>query len=216
MELEEIFALAASTSNLICYASPLFASIEFYKQKTTGNTASLPLVSTFSSSIFWLVYGLLSVNSMLIRINSFSLFLFTIYIAIYYAYCHTAVQLFSELRFVFYLALFVFPSVALVHRFVDAHKAMLAMGLVCNSLTISVYAAPLGTLQEVIKQRNTSSMSPPLILANWLSAAVWSAYGIVINDIFIIVPNSLGLVLCSIQCGLLLVYPRLPTGKKDE
>ena len=55
-------------------------------------------------------------------------------------------QLFSELRFVFYLALFVFPSVALVHRFVDAHKAMLAMGLVCNSLTISVYAAPLGTL----------------------------------------------------------------------
>ena len=41
--------------------------------------------------------------------------------------------------------------------------------------------------QEVIKQRNTSSMSPPLILANWLSAAVWSAYGIVINDIFIIV-----------------------------
>ena len=85
----------------ICIISMIFVSQLCLKPCFLCMCIVTTIVNALSccSSIFWLVYGLLSVNSMLIRINSFSLVLFTIYIAIYYAYCHTAVRCVVLLRY---------------------------------------------------------------------------------------------------------------------
>jgi len=86
----------------------------------------------------------------------------------------------------------------------DARRTV--MGSIVASLLIIFYAAPLMTVLTVLRQRSAATVHLPLTVAVILNGVLWTAYGVAINDIFIWVPQSAGLLLGCIQLCLKLAF----------
>ena len=60
----------------------------------------------------------------------------------------------------------------------------------------------------MVEKQSTESLSFPLCFANLVVPIEWALYGILINDIFVQVPNFLGAILGFVQVALFYKYPR--------
>ena len=83
------------------------------------------------------------------------------------------------------------------------------MGYCCNTFAIGFFAAPLSTMVDVVKTRNAASLTAPLSIMITLNGSFWTAYGIAVSNLFIVVPNAIGAVCGIVQCLLLLLYRRV-------
>ena len=78
-------------------------------------------------------------------------------------------------------------------------------GYVANVLLLLYYAAPLSTLAKVVRQKSSASINVPLSFMSVVNGGLWSSYGLAVSDVYIWVPNVIGVVLSSVQlalCGL--------------
>lgn len=58
----------------------------------------------------------------------------------------------------------------------------------------------------MIRVKSTESLPFPIIMASLIVSSQWFAYGCLINDPFIQIPNFLGCVLSAFQLCFFLVY----------
>lgn len=87
------------------------------------------------------------------------------------------------------------------------------LGMVCCAFNVLNFGAPLAGVQIVFKKKCCDNLPFPLCSANLLVSAQWCLYGVLVNDIYIIIPNGAGVALAILQISLFLVFPRQP-GKK--
>ena len=89
-------------------------------------------------------------------------------------------------------------------------QAMVSLyGIVCNGILLAYYGAPLSTIGTVLKKRSAASIYLPMVLLNGMNAAFWSAYALAIHDVYILVPNAIGLGLAGVQTLLCVAMGRL-------
>ena len=90
----------------------------------------------------------------------------------------------------------------------DNIDSMLSLwGLAGNFMSLAYYGAPLSTMADVIKKRDSSSILLPLTLMNLLNACLWTTYGLAIGDAYVFVPNGIGAFLSLAQLALSFLYP---------
>jgi solute carrier family 50 protein (sugar transporter) len=90
----------------------------------------------------------------------------------------------------------------------DIANLYFAIGVITCACNIVFYFSPLSTIVTVIRTRNAASMSLPLCLTIFINATFWTVYASLgINDIFILIPNVLGLALALAQLALIAVFP---------
>lgn len=83
------------------------------------------------------------------------------------------------------------------------------VGLLSCAFSIAYYAAPLSTMVEIIRTKDSSSLFLPMIMVNLVNAIMWFLYGAIAkHDINIWGPNGLGAILSTIQIMLLLLYSK--------
>jgi solute carrier family 50 protein (sugar transporter) len=82
------------------------------------------------------------------------------------------------------------------------------VGIVVNVILVFFYGAPLSTILKILHERNTASLHIPTMILNTLNGIFWTAYGVAVNDYFLIVPNALGAGLGGIQIVLCCLFPR--------
>ena len=100
--------------------------------------------------------------------------------------------------------------------FAPSHAAD-ALGLFANASIIVLFAAPLSTVMKVVADRNSSSINRPFGVMTVVNCIVWSAYSLYIGDIYIGIPNILGLILGVIQCSLMVIFPsKKPTAEAES
>lgn len=81
------------------------------------------------------------------------------------------------------------------------------LGLLGCFMAVILSGSPLATLKTVITSRSTASIPFSMSISTWLNALSWLLYGIIVaNDPMIYGPNSLGLLLSSIQLSLFFAY----------
>lgn len=68
---------------------------------------------------------------------------------------------------------------------------MLFSGLSACSLTVLTIAAPMSKLFYVIKYRNTECLPFPMILTSFFVSTLWLLYGIIEEDIYLMVSSPL-------------------------
>ncbi|KAL3805082.1 hypothetical protein HJC23_003310 [Cyclotella cryptica] len=86
-------------------------------------------------------------------------------------------------------------------------KVSSALGLYASFLFIILSASPLATIKTVIEAKNSNSILTPLTLAQVTNTALWSAYGLAIQDKFVWGPNVTGLGFGIIQLLLKILFP---------
>jgi uncharacterized protein with PQ loop repeat len=80
--------------------------------------------------------------------------------------------------------------------------------LAANVVLFMYYMSPLSTLADVLRHRDSSSLTLPMSVMNVVNGLLWVVYGFVRGDAFIWVPNGFGVCLGVLQVALCCIFPR--------
>ncbi|KAJ3043598.1 hypothetical protein HDV00_004699 [Rhizophlyctis rosea] len=67
------------------------------------------------------------------------------------------------------------------------------LGSINTAFLVTLYGAPLSTVYNVVKSRNSTSINLPLAVASVLNGTLWFMYGLTIGDPFVWAPNGAGM-----------------------
>ncbi|XP_020586182.1 bidirectional sugar transporter SWEET14-like [Phalaenopsis equestris] len=193
--------------SFMVFLAPVPTFYRVYKNKSTEEFHSLPYVIALFSCMLWIYYALVKTNCvLLITINSFGLLIETIYISIYLAYAPMEAKKFTA-RILVLLNFTTFGMILLsTLLFVHGHKRLMVLGFICDFFSVSVFVAPLSIIRMVIRTKSVELMPVNLSFFLTISAAVWLGYGTLTKDIYVALPNVLGLLFGIIQMVLYCIY----------
>ncbi|XP_030957616.1 bidirectional sugar transporter N3-like [Quercus lobata] len=201
------FGILGNIISFLVFLAPVPTFYRIFKKKSTQGFQSVPYVVALFSSILWLYYAMLKKNAMLlITINSFGCAIEMIYIILYITYAprapgNLALKVFVSMN------MGLFTSILLVTHFAVKEKFRVEfLGWVCVAISVSVFAAPLSIVAQVIRTRSVEFMPFNLSFFLTLSAMMWFAYGLFLKDICIAIPNIVGFFLGLLQMLLYAIY----------
>ncbi|GLC44748.1 hypothetical protein PLESTB_000969000 [Pleodorina starrii] len=199
-------ALGAVVSTAM-YLAPLKAVLRASRDKNLGELNPLPLSVTIANCIAWCCFGLLKHDPFVTAPNTAGVLIAVFMTLTAYGLADEAGR--HNMRFVCCLTACVMPLLGVFTAFGATDAAMQAgvWGLAGNVISLIYYAAPLSTMWEVIRTRNSASILVPLTMMNTLNAALWTTYGIAVLEPLIWLPNAIGLGLSVLQVALRLVFP---------
>jgi len=180
--------------------------MEKRKLGSLGDFNPMPMPIIFGNCFGWLTYSLLTHDPFVAAANAPGLLLAVFYVmsAVKLADAESARRIemlmlgMSGLHVVAgLLCAFVLPTRAM-------HIAL--YGTVCNFILLAYYGAPLTTIRKVLSTRSAASIYFPTVLINGINGIFWSSYALAINDIFLFVPNAIGVSLAAVQTILCVVF----------
>ncbi|CAG5121464.1 unnamed protein product [Candidula unifasciata] len=204
MEWVSMLAVLTTVTSVLCQLVGVEICFRIVRQRSTGDVSAVPFIAFFVSAVVWVKYGLMTDNKNVILTSGQATILQFLYICIYYAY--TSQKRFLTGMILIGLIGLVVPFVYVTYFENEADIAVRNLGLYCCFLSVIVYASPLATLTEVVKERSTHSISLPLCFFNFLCAVEWTLYGLAISDQMLTIPNALGVVLGLVQFFLFCFY----------
>ncbi|XP_072157751.1 sugar transporter SWEET1 isoform X1 [Bemisia tabaci] len=206
MPLKDYEALVGSTAGIVTVASffaPAFICKTVIKKGSTENVDPMPFIGGMSMSILMLQHGLILKDPAMIPVNVFGFILNLIYFSIYYHYSTERGQLWLTLG---KAATFVAVLIGYA-QWEYEHKVEFRFGLITTSIMFALISAPLLSLGEIIRTKNSASLPFPLIVSSLFVTSLWLLYGIIIENIFVQFQNAVAFLLCLGQLILCIIYP---------
>lgn len=201
------FGILGNIISFLVYLAPVPTFYRIYRKKSTESFQSLPYLVALFSSMMWFYYALVKQNAfLLVTINCFGCVIETIYIILFITYApkgsrNSTVKLFVSMNVgVFSLILL------LTHFLATGSTRILILGWICVAFSVSVFAAPLSIVAQVIRTKSVEFMPFNLSFFLTLSAIMWFAYGLFQKDICVALPNIVGFLLGLTQMLLYVIY----------
>ncbi|POM80926.1 Glycoprotein elicitor-like protein [Phytophthora palmivora] len=182
-----------------------------HRQKSTATMPSaLPVLSMVGNCVAWGLYGLLIGDYFpLVATNIVGLILSLFYLIVYYYHeankCSLRLEILATTLVL--VGLVLYPFVASSEG-VEEESIQNIVGFVTVGISAVMFGSPLVLVKRVIQERNTELLPLTMIVAGAVNCILWLAYGLLLNDAFVIVPNAANLLLGVVQLGLFCVYPR--------
>jgi solute carrier family 50 protein (sugar transporter) len=203
---------------IICfgmYSSPLVAILAAREKQSLGNLNPIPFGLAVVNAMAWVTYSVLLKDYFIFIANTpgviFGIFFTTSSLALL-ARTDGGMKSrnFRVLEFILIFGLVCFSILIMIvgvtlASYPGTGKTIVAF--VANSTCVIYYGAPCSTMLTVISTKDSSSLHLPMILANALNAVMWCIYGLfALEDIFVYVPNGIGLFLSCLQLLLIAIY----------
>lgn len=202
-----VFGVLGNVISILVFLAPVPAFRRICKEKSTMGFQSVPYVVALFSSMLWMYYAFIKKNAiLLVSINSFGCIVETIYISIFIIYAskearRQTVQLLVLLIGGLYTIIFLITLFPL-----SGALRVQVVGWICVTVAVSVFAAPLSIVFQVVRTKSVEFMPFTLSFFLTLSAIMWFGYGLLLKDLCIALPNVLGFFLGMIQMLLYGVY----------
>ncbi|KAK9804872.1 hypothetical protein WJX72_009611 [[Myrmecia] bisecta] len=90
----------------------------------------------------------------------------------------------------------------------SAHATILLWGWTVSVTQVVLFASPLSTLYQAVKQRSSASFHLGLSIMSFISSLMWTIYGLTSKNLFLLVPNLLGVLLSIAALGVCVFLPR--------
>jgi solute carrier family 50 (sugar transporter) len=91
----------------------------------------------------------------------------------------------------------------------QANVGRVLVAICANFCTVMYYASPLTTMYVVVTTKDSSSLHPPMLIANLANSSMWLIYGVfALNDPFVYAPNGIGATLSILQLTLSMIFPK--------
>lgn len=193
-----VFALAA-------FGSPLPAVIKADRTKKLNSLNPLPYVAMAANCTLGSLYGQITQDAYIYFPNMIGLMLSWFYIHTSYKFLSAKDQ--DRVRLLVLAAVGVLLLVGVVNlwQVVDPQQLW---GSTAVALLCIYYVAPLSTLVQVLRERDSSSIYWPLSLMNLVNAVLWTVYGLARKDwFFIAMPNAMGVAFNTVSLLLCALLP---------
>ncbi|KAJ6844833.1 bidirectional sugar transporter SWEET13-like [Iris pallida] len=201
------FGLLGNLISFMVYLAPIPTFRRIYKKKSTEGFQSEPYIVAFFSSMLWIYYAFIKTDEyLLITINSFGCVVETVYIFMFLFYAPKKVKIHAA-KLMLALNVGLFSLIVLSTMLLCSGPTRLkVLGWMCVGFAVSVFAAPLSIIKQVIRTKSVEFMPFSLSFFLTLSAIAWFSYGMFVKDIYVAIPNILGFSFGVVQMVLYIVY----------
>lgn len=165
--------------------------------KSAENVQFLPFLTTCLNNLGWLYYGFLKRDGTVFLVNVIGAILQIVYIVFYLHYTKEKRRVTSQsLAAGAVLACgWLYFSTLLP----PGETQLAQLGLTCSVFTVSMYLSPLTDLVAIVRSGNLECLSFPLTVATFFTSSSWTLYGLQMNDYYIMVPNTPGILTSLIR-----------------
>ncbi|KAL0459615.1 UNVERIFIED_CONTAM: Bidirectional sugar transporter NEC1 [Sesamum latifolium] len=207
LHIANAFGILGNIVSFLVYLAPVPTFYRIWKKKSTEGFQAIPYSVALFSAMLYLYYAFLKKNSIiLITINTIGCATEIAYLTMYMIYA-TKVSRVSTTRLLFLFNVSLLGVVIGATYFLArGRQRVTAVGWICAAFSVSVFAAPLAIIRQVIRTKSVEFMPFYLSLFLTICAVVWFFYGFLIKDYFIAAPNILGFIFGIMQMTLYVVY----------
>ncbi|KAK6326869.1 hypothetical protein J4Q44_G00025140 [Coregonus suidteri] len=165
--------------------------------KSADNVQFLPFLTTCLNNLGWLYYGILKTDGTLVLVNTIGACLQSLYILSYCHYTYDKRRVTSQTLLAGGVVCggWLYFSVLLP----QGESQLAQLGLTCSLFTISMYLSPLADLMKIVRTGSVECLSFSLTVATFLTSTSWTLYGLQLQDYYIMVPNTPGIVTSLIR-----------------
>lgn len=197
---------SAVATSILNQLSPMGIILRVSRLRNTGELDGLQFLTILVSACVWMLYGLLKPDTAIALTNSTALILGGYYVSTYHSHCKNRYYK-GYLEMYYKLASILLVGLSLFIISVGSSFAMAYIGIVGAMMSTIAYAAPLAAIRIVIRDKSSATMPAEVCIGNFICAALWVAYGSAIRDKYIFTPNMFGVLVGSLQIGILIIYP---------
>jgi solute carrier family 50 protein (sugar transporter) len=204
----DFITVMASLSTLVMFSMNFAPYREVWRDKSWGYKSSIPVLGIILNCTAWATYGIFTDQPAVIYCNSWGWLVGFIGVCLFAKYASNAV----ERRRVGLLFIAIISGLFALFAAYGISSApgfqAKAIGYTACICTLLMYAAPLTAAAQIIKNRDSSPLSFPVVLGSEISSILWSTYGFIMKDLVIIIPNVIATCIVFVQFTLYCSYPR--------
>ncbi|CAK9206450.1 unnamed protein product [Sphagnum troendelagicum] len=195
-----VVGIIGNICSFALFLVPIITFRTIIMRKSVGDFSGTPYVTTLLNCFLWVFYGSAAVTNttLIISINGAGLALEAIYISIHLIYGTAESR--KKVGGATFMVMVCFAIMAICVMWkVALENRVLVVGSICVVVNILMYASPLTAMRNVIKSKSVVSMPIGLSVASFFNGLIWTAYGGIKGDKFILIPNGLGVGFCIAQ-----------------
>ncbi|CAL2042103.1 hypothetical protein CAEBREN_30298 [Caenorhabditis brenneri] len=196
----QVLSISAITTTIALFFCGIPICMQIRRQGAVGDISGVPFLMGVLGGSFWLRYGLLKMDYTMIIVNVVGVSFMASYCIFFLFYS------LPKKTFTCQLILVVSTITGMV-LWIALKPNLDYLGIICMTFNIMNFGAPLAGLGVVLKNREVSTLPLPMCVANFLVSSQWCLYGNLVADIYIIIPNGIGMFLAIVQLSLFVVLP---------
>lgn len=150
------------------------------------------------------IYGILIDDLPLLITNYPCAIISIVYMMMYWKYADAKPRIKSIA--VAFMALAIVVGLGVIAAYIPKVSRELMFGIIMCGTGIVLYGSPLIKMYDVIRSRSTNGMPFYFSVADLICTTVWIIYGIMVVNIFMIIPNSVGALLSLMQLSLFALF----------
>ncbi|KAH9755290.1 Bidirectional sugar transporter SWEET [Citrus sinensis] len=194
------------TTGLV-YLSPAKTFWHIVQRRSTEEFESIPYISKLLNAYFWVWYGIVKPNSVLVAsVNGFGAALEIIYVIIFLIFAPPMMR--GRTAVLAGVCDVVFPgtTVLVTQIFFDRDVQIKVSGFLSLCFSMVAYSSPLSAMKTVVVTKSVEYMPFLLSFILFINGAVWTVYAVLTKDLFIGIPNGSGFILGAAQLVLYVMY----------
>ena len=211
-EFASIVASVGTVSSQVMNLSALPSILEINRAKSTLLYPAFPFVIAVAAAFVGLTYAILSKQYVVLISVFCSLSINSSFLLVHIYYSQNRSAILRSLALLLVAAIAALglgPAIGCIGK--SAHNclefSLTWVGVVTTVVYSVVYCGQLSTFREVIRTKNSGSISAPLTAGTLFCVAIWTWYSVLVMDLYYLSSSLVGDISALIQVGLLLTYP---------
>lgn len=212
-----IFGLLGNLTTGLVYLSPAKTFWHIVQRRSTEEFESIPYISKLLNAYFWVWYGIVNPNSVLVAsVNGFGAALEIIYVIVFLIFAPPMMR--GRTAVLAGVCDVVFPgtTVLVTQIFFDRDVQIKVSGFLSLCFSMVAYSSPLSAMKTVVVTKSVEYMPFLLSFILFINGAVWTVYAVLTKDLFIGIPNGSGFILGAAQLVLYAMYWKPKSSSKKN
>lgn len=208
---KDVIGQIASIVTICQFFAGMLVCKAIYEKKSTKGVNSLPFIGGVCIGVLMLKLAYIMNDSAMFQVNVAAIILNIFYTAFYYQYSENKYE--NILKPCALASGFCALGLGYAN-WEDPGSVEFRYGLLMTVLMLLLLALPLVDMKTIIDTKDASSIPFPITFMSTLVSLLWFLYGLAISNVFMVIQNIAGFVICALQLWLIFEYPGSGQNKK--